>query len=94
MSADNYSRCPKCKRENEKEIIELEKKISDSYGKIPATEYLALLQQRDHPRVMEETLREDYEFFLNDELLQIRYSCSCSICKFEYKFERDIDINP
>jgi len=39
-----------------------------------------------------DTLREDYEFFLEDGILDISYSCSCRECGFVFNYNKEIDI--
>jgi len=39
-----------------------------------------------------ESLREDYEFYLQGEVLSISYSAGCSKCRFQYNFSKEINI--
>jgi hypothetical protein len=87
MSADAWRVCPKClqKAENKKE---------SSYGKVSEEQYLRILSELDNLKDEDiETLREDYEMFTNYEgKFYVSYSCSCSVChfNFEYKYEKDL----
>jgi len=92
MSADNYSKCPKCRADmikNKKDLIE---RASEGYGKISADEYNDLLTEGSKPIDLTETLREDYEFYLQDDILGISYSCSCSVCKFHFEYKQDVKV--
>ena len=37
-----------------------------------------------------ESLREDYELFLNRKTLSIKYKCKCMACGFIYRYEKEI----
>jgi len=44
---------------------------------------------------IDQTLREDYEFFLEDNILEISYKCSCDVSSFEFGFKKIINLlNP
>ncbi len=92
MGADNYSKCPKCEAEmikNKKDLIE---RANKGYGKISADEYNNLLTKGSEPIELKKTLREDYEFHLQGDNLNISYSCSCSVCKFHFEYSQDVKI--
>jgi len=84
MSADNWSVCPKCNKENVK-------KIQDSYGKIPPEEYLKLINETKGP-YEKFTLREDYSIHTREDgTFRIVYDCHCKKCGwgFEFNLEQD-----
>jgi hypothetical protein len=92
MSTDNYSKCPKCKIRIEKEKANVMEKARLSYGKVSEDEYNNLIAKATNAIEIEETLREDYEFCLDGEWLNIDYVCSCSECDFNYQYDKNINI--
>jgi len=93
MSADGWKICPRCRAviQNAKDTEIM--KASESYGKIDKDEYLELVRKAAEPARFEETLREDYEFYLDEEyVLKIRYYAGCNKCNFEFSFLKEIDI--
>ena len=95
MSADNWAICPKClataKLLKQKEI----EKVKDSYGKISAVKYSAMLKQSETPLLESgETLREDYAFIMSaGGIFTATYYCSCDKCSFEHSFEHENILN-
>ncbi|GAF68325.1 unnamed protein product, partial [marine sediment metagenome] len=59
MSADNWRECPKCSKDAIARKEALANKVIESYGKIPAEEYLSLIAEQHEPIVPDVTLRED-----------------------------------
>lgn len=92
MSADNWSKCPKCKEVAKKTNADLIAKIVESYGKIPVEEYDDMVKKASESIELEETLREDYEFYLEDDNLNIDYGCSCNKCGFSYSYKKDVNV--
>ena len=91
MSADNWRECPLCLSEQRKKARELGRKMSDSYGKIPVDDFNVL--QQEHAQALSEsdylpeTLREDYEFFINDDgNFFANYYAMCDNCGFKFEF--------
>lgn len=80
MSADNWGNCPNCNRE-------LEKELTESYGKVSLHEYMAILDRKQAVESGDHTLREDYYFSLDEYTgeLHISYSAQCTHCGFSYK---------
>lgn len=62
------------------------------YGKISADKYNDLLTKGKEPIELKETLREDYSFNLDDNILSINYSCGCSVCKFHFEYKQDVTV--
>ncbi len=95
MSADNWAICPKCKRNDEAEMVKRWEKAKSAYGKIPPDEYLVLLQKANQPIKEVETLREDYELGIDSNgLFNISYSAHCDKCglKFTHNYKENISI--
>lgn len=93
MSADNWSICPRCKKQVELEAKIQGEKAELSYGKVPPYEYLTLLQLANKPLKLQETLREDYEIRIcPDGLFYVSYFGQCDKCglKFSYKYKENI----
>jgi|APFre7841882654_1041346.scaffolds.fasta_scaffold405628_2 hypothetical protein len=94
MSADNWTFCPKCNAKAAKARQALEKKVKDSYGKIPEEEYLQLKEKLKKKEEPVTTLREDYELGIRDGKFFVSYGASCSECNYSFHFkeERQLDI--
>lgn len=77
MSADRWSICPRCQdRANAEQARKMTTAI-DAYGKVPAKQYLVLL----------ETFREDYAFYGVDEgIIYADYSGHCQECGLNVDF--------
>lgn len=92
MSADNWAICPKCQRLADDNKEKLENKLERSYGKIPAEEYLNLLEESRQPVKLDFTLREDYEIGIQNNEFYVRYkgNCKCGF-NYEYKYDKVID---
>ncbi len=97
MSADNWRSCPACLAAAEKARQECVAKAEKSYGKVSSEKYLALLEKARTPTAeLRETLREDYECYVDDEgTFTVSYSCSCQKCpfQFEYKHTQDVPLD-
>jgi hypothetical protein len=77
MSADAWSKCPKC------HINKKPAKISN-YGKVSEEEYLKKSTVEIEP---EETLREDYGIYMDENgILNISYEAECGDCGWTFKF--------
>ena len=44
------------------------------------------------PICNEEELREDCDFYLNGETLEISYKAKCTICNFKFTYSKNINI--
>ena len=79
MSADNWTKCPRCYKK-------AEDKAALVYGKVSREEYERIRRAvpEDGP---EETLREDYEIGIYDGMFEVTYSGYCAECGFEFNFE-------
>lgn len=88
MSADNWAICPKCQ-----ELYNANQKarilgVAEKYGKIPAEEYIKLSKEVSKEVELEATLREDYEFYIDDDgKFFATYSAECAVCDFHFKFK-------
>lgn len=96
MSADNFGICPRCHEQYEKDLIALDEKVTESYGKVTPEEYirlkseLAQLEEKEEPT----TLREDYEQGVIEGEYYLRYSGHCSKCGWEYEKKIDEKVYP
>ena len=83
--------CPKCLLKSRRNWRSAKQKLADSYGKIPVAEFdemQAALVDEPTAANQEETLREDYEFYLDPEcVFTAEYSCRCSKCSFGHIFK-------
>lgn len=88
MSADNWRTCPQCLMESQHKKDMLVAKAVSEYGKMPREEYLKLTESIKKPIKIDETLREDYEFYIDENNeFTASYSCRCDCCGFKYHFE-------
>ncbi len=88
MSADNWAFCPKCKTVAEKKKAEELKDLKASYGKIPADKYALKIIETEKPIKLKETLREDYEFYMEGTgYFTANYSARCDRCSFKHLFD-------
>ena len=93
MSADNWSKCPKCKRKQAKSQEKSLENLKKKYGKISPEEYVQMTNKiHNSPERLKETLREDYEIYLEDDILIIVYAASCQECDFYYEYKNELDI--
>lgn len=90
MSADNWKQCPECLEEFKK--ADPIGKAKKRYGKIPLDEYEYELDEAMKKAPPEQSLREDYEFFLDGFCLEISYSCKCTTCGFTFSFNKKIQV--
>lgn len=102
MSADNWTICPRCKKER-KELAEKHRKnFEEGYGKLSREEFIATMKainlissklknSDDHDvEKIENTLREHYEMFTDkDGYFFVSYSCYCEVCSFSYRFKHE-----
>ena len=92
MIADSWSKCPKCKELTEKTKADLIEKVVEGYGEIPVEKYDSLVKEASEVVDLEDTLREDYEFCLEGDNLNISYGCSCERCGFSYTYNKDVNV--
>ncbi len=92
MSADNWTQCPQCKKNNEAKADELDAKVHEAYGKRDPIEFMKLRDEalafrnaigRDDEYVS--TLREDYQVGITDGEFSVSYGGRC-ICGFSFKY--------
>lgn len=96
MSADNWSQCPNClikfKQYKAARIIQSQADLEESYRRAPRDEYETLRQAfsgiEDEEFDQDNTVREDYEFYLEPKTgaFSATYNCKCSVCDFQYTF--------
>jgi hypothetical protein len=96
MSADNWTICPRCHEQYEKDLEAFERKVNESYGNVPPEEYIRLLSERAQLEEKQEpqTLREDYEQGIIEGEYYLRYSARCSKCGWLFSKRIDEKIYP
>jgi hypothetical protein len=90
MSADAWRICPKCRIKHIKSLVRERQRVNDKYGKIDSGEYIQLVNEMEKKETtdIEETLREDYEIWTNEEgVFEVGYYCSCEKCGLKFEFE-------
>jgi hypothetical protein len=102
MSADNWATCPRCKNSKVDKVAALEKQVKESYGKVPAEEFMrlngALTQARldvDKDDWNNRSFREDYEIYgAEDGIVKVGYSGSCTVCGLRLSFDDEHPFYP
>lgn len=92
MSADRYSICPHCQTEVYADKERKVAKAQKSYGKVSAEEYIEKVREAEAIPSLTQTLREDYNFYLEDGTLEIDYSCRCGRCNKSFKFKQSVEV--
>lgn len=92
MSADNWMACPRCLAQQEASHRERLAEVNRQYGKVPAEEFIAALQEAEKPLEIEENFREDYELGLStDGSFYVSYTGRCILCEFTFTFKWELD---
>lgn len=89
MSADNWAKCPSCRKEKEISIEARKKNLESFYGKIPGETYVQRSQDlaKELEQELSTTLREDYDIGIDiDGEFMVEYRAKCDICNFKYNF--------
>lgn len=91
MSADNWTRCPRCDDRRDKEVA---KKLADAkaaYGTVASDEWLQMMNAAQGPQINVDvtTFREDYSIGLHDGVLEISYTGHCKACGLKTEFKAD-----
>lgn len=90
MSADNWTACPRCKKNFEKSVADANANLKKSYGKIDAEAHILASQAVAEMNFDDrETLREDYELGILKGEFYIRYKAHCDKCGFHHEFKKD-----
>jgi len=89
MSADSWAICPKCKEKAKQVQADLLSRVETDYGKVPADEYLELVEQSKQPLELEHTLAEYWELGIWKGKFEVSYRASCGTCGFSHKFEHN-----
>lgn len=95
MSADAWSICPKCARKADEESRGKVQKAAEAYGKVEAREYEKILKEARQPINLEETLRQDFEIWVDEDgkfTISFYAQCTETECdfKYQYKYEEQI----
>lgn len=80
MSADNWGTCPVCKDKDDRKARAALAAAKAAYGNVPADQWQAQMAkaQKAVDALPNETLREDYESFIDDAgVLHIKYRAEC-----------------
>ncbi len=90
MSADNWRLCPRCLQNHREAAAAARRRADESYGTVSAEEW----KQLDaNARSLElrgptETLREDYELFIDQNgEFKVYYGALCTTCSFTFSFK-------
>lgn len=94
MSADSYSTCPNCVKIAQQKRDEAIALLD--YGETPEGVYRKAVAEayQKNPDPVHRNMREDYEFFANDGVLEIEYHAECSDCKFRFHHRDYVPMMP
>lgn len=90
MSADNWTKCPKCLQSKKQRAEKQRRIVANSYGKVSAERFMEMQASItvEDSKDAESTMREDYEQWTDEEgIYQVSYSCSCNECGFEWSYK-------
>lgn len=88
MSASNWQDCPKCKQSRTGTVAEAAK----LYGQVSAEDYETAMIKARNAELPQQTLREDYEFYVEGFCLNISYGCRCDNCGFQFSYNKKIEM--
>lgn len=97
MSADNWTICPRCKKNAEAKAEKAQADLAKLYGKISAADFLARSNAlKDAAKEqLEETFREDYQVGMKEDgTFKTDYRGGCTECKFSFVFKEERDSKP
>ncbi|HKZ41494.1 MAG TPA: hypothetical protein VJ044_11060 [Candidatus Hodarchaeales archaeon] len=78
MSADNWARCPECRKRNAEQSKSL-------YGAVSEEEYRKWVDESEKEDLF--TLREDYEIWIDGDVeFHVTYRGHCEMCGFIFTF--------
>lgn len=100
MSADRWSTCPRCWDTQHAKLVGVREEVQADYGKAEPEDFIKRLHDAQtalNEFHLEETFREDYEFYgagLDEDgdgggVLSVRYSGHCSVCGLDMKYKHD-----
>ena len=89
MSADSWSKCPKCRENQEKAAAKLVADIAAAKAAMDFDRFAMLLEKStEQAPKLKETLREDWEIGIwNAEGFEVSYGACCTVCGFRYNFK-------
>jgi hypothetical protein len=104
MSADNWAKCPRCKQTKDAELNVLIKGFEDQYGNVPLEEWrritdkvvqlrVELAKWDDDNDVEGCTLKENFEVYTHDGVVEVTYASRCTVCdlRMEFKIDRTFE---
>lgn len=88
MSADNWAICPRCHIKAENEWDAKQQEFRQAYGKVSEEEYHRMRIALQVKPKAENTMREDYEFYIEPGTgwFNASYGASCENCGFKHEF--------
>ena len=92
MSADNWTKCPRCLRRHRKEVDNAFAKAAKSYGLVKRETYEGLKKEalRLDSQAPKNTFREDYEISgVEDGAVELAYSGVCDVCSLSVRFNHE-----
>lgn len=94
MSLKNWAICPRCRAKAAAESVDLDRRAAESYGKVPAAEYLAMRARAEQPPPVGETMRERVVAgFTSAGFFQVTYTGHCVICDFTHSYAHCVPVD-
>jgi hypothetical protein len=92
MSADRWSVCPKCLKNEQERAKKAYQKSIDFYGSLPIEEFDKMRKDAEE-KDLDSNLGEYWEIYITKEgYLMIDYSCYCDYCKFRFAYKKEINV--
>lgn len=97
MSANRWSKCPRCAARAEQAFAQRETQLAAAYGTVPVEEFDAMRAQLAADRAAAEdanpTFREDWEIHgTADGVAHVEYGGGCSVCGLSLEFRHDHEL--
>lgn len=97
MSGDRWAVCPRCKVNAEAAQRRAFDRAAEAYGQVSSEEYEKLRRDAQVPVILEDTLREDYEFYFSETgEFSAEFQARCTECEFSFafKYEEQVKVEP
>ena len=90
MSADNWTVCPKCRKEAQDRTDRLIEMVNSSYGNLPQGEYDNLIVVLANRPAVGIYLAEYYELYIDsNNVFHAIYTAGCEKCGYSFSFNHE-----
>lgn len=89
MSADRWTRCPRCIERDTERKAKLQEEAQAAYGKVPVHQFDLLRRKAEAPLPTDENFREDFWVGINDggKTVEVDYVGRCQDCGFSVRLK-------